>query len=178
MTTKVSSAMQDLTDDYAFSGTVSGAGKIVQVVNTQTGTMATGTTAAAVYDNTSALITEGDEYMTLAITPTSATNKLMIDVVFQYAHSVATIHFWAALFNTDSHATDALATGYEVTEAGGQAKIIGFRHYMTAFGTSATTFRVRAGGSTGATTTFNGRSGTAVFNGAIPSSITITEIQV
>jgi hypothetical protein len=44
MTTKVSSAMQDLTDDYAFSGTVSGAGKVVQVVNVQTGAVATGTT--------------------------------------------------------------------------------------------------------------------------------------
>jgi hypothetical protein len=31
-TTKVSAAMQDLTDDYAFSGTVSGAGRVVQVV--------------------------------------------------------------------------------------------------------------------------------------------------
>lgn len=32
--TKVSSAMQDLTDDYAFTGSVTGAGKVLQVIQT------------------------------------------------------------------------------------------------------------------------------------------------
>ena len=53
----------------------------VQVVNTQTGAVDTGTTAMPC-DDTIPQNTEGDEFMTLAITPTSATNKLKIDVVF------------------------------------------------------------------------------------------------
>ena len=51
--------------------------RLVQVVNTETGAVATGTTNA-VADNTIPQNTEGDEYMTLAITPTNTNNKLLI----------------------------------------------------------------------------------------------------
>ena len=54
--------------------------RLVQVVNTTTGTMATGTTVM-VSDNTTPQNDEGIELMTLAITPTHASNKLLIEVV-------------------------------------------------------------------------------------------------
>ena len=49
---------------------------------------------------------------------------------------------------------------------------------MTTGTTSSTTFKVRAGGSNAATTTFNGRTAGAKMNGTFASSITISEIRV
>ena len=54
---------------------------VVQVVNVQDGAVAT-TTGTVAYDDTIMQNDEGGEFMTLAITPTSATNKLKIDVCF------------------------------------------------------------------------------------------------
>ena len=48
---------------------------------------------------------------------------------------------------------------------------------MTAGTTSATTFKVRAGGTAG-TFTFNGVNGAGILNNTLASSIPITEIQV
>lgn len=148
-------------------------GEVVQVVNFQTGAVATGTTSIP-HDDTIPQNTEGDEYMTLAITPKSASNKLIIDVIFQgtmTANGPVTV----ALFQ-DSTA-NALAA---VAQHPGSASIvqsIALRHNMTAGTTSATTFKVRAGAAGAATTTFNGASGGRKFGGVSASSITITEIK-
>ncbi|GAF69472.1 unnamed protein product, partial [marine sediment metagenome] len=56
------------------------AGQQVQMVNTIVSAVDTGTTVFP-NDDTIPQDDEGDEYMTLAITPKSATNKLKIDVV-------------------------------------------------------------------------------------------------
>lgn len=147
-------------------------GTIRQVVNTQTGGVATGTTTIPI-DDTIPQITEGDEYMTLAITPTNAANKLRVDVVFQGSVSVAS---WltAALFQDTT--ANALAVGMTFQGTGTAGNTITFTHYMTAGTTSATTFRVRAGKNNTGTVTFNGGSGTRLFGGVMASSITITEI--
>ena len=147
----------------------------VQTVNTQTGAVATGTTALPV-DDTIPQITEGDEYMTLAITPTSATNKLLIEVAAYLSNSNALTAVCAALFQDAT--ANALAAGLSVNTTANYGNVISFSHYMTAGTTSATTFRVRGGGATGATTTFNGSAGSRYYGGVMASSITITEIQV
>ena len=149
--------------------------KIVQVVNTQTGAVATGTTAVPA-DDTIPQITEGIEFMTLAITPTSATNKLKIEVVFIGSHSVAANWVTVALFQDTT--TNALAATSFVVTATGDVHTAIFTHYMTTGTTSATTFRVRAGGETASTTTFNGSVGAREGGGVYASSITITEIKV
>lgn len=148
-------------------------GNSVQIVNTETGAVATGTTTIPL-DDTKPQITEGDEYMTLAITPTNASNTLYIDVFFLFAQSSPTTGV-AALFQ-DSNA-DSIAAAPEFIGSAGGTGIIAFRHKMTAGTTSATTFRVRAGGQTG-TMTFNGASGGRYFGGVSASSITITEVKV
>jgi hypothetical protein len=147
--------------------------KIVQVVNTQTGASTTGSTAIP-DDNSIPQNTEGDEYMTLAVTPTSATNKLRIDVVCLLANSGGSA-VRAALFQ-DSTA-DALAAGRNAGNTAGAMVQVSFTHYMTAGTTSSTTFKVRGGGD-GGTTTFNGSGGTRLFGGVAASSITITEVTV
>ena len=176
-TTKVNADVLDLADDYAFTGTVTGAGggKVVQVVNTQTGAVATGTTTTPL-DDTIPQITEGTEFMTLAITPTSASNKLFIEVAVNYASSATNGRTWALHQDTTA---GALACIHEQSAAGAdELFIIGFNHYMTSGTTSSTTFRVRGGGSNSSTITFNGASGARRNGGVLASSITITEIEV
>ncbi len=151
-----------------------GVGKIVQVVNTEPTTSATGTTVMP-YDNTIPQKTEGDEYMTLAITPSSSTNKLRIDVILYGGVGAATQFPSAALFQDT--ANDALAAGGVFQNTSTGTMCIAFTHYMTAGTTSSTTFKVRAGGQSG-TFTFNGSGGTRTFGGVTQSSITITEITV
>jgi hypothetical protein len=147
---------------------------VVQIVNTQTGAVATGSTTVP-FDDTIPQNTEGDEYMTLAITPTSATNKLKIEVVFHCAVS-ALANVVVALFQ-DSTANALAAVLTSRVEAAAAPGVVTFTHYMTAGTTSATTFKVRAGPTAG-TLTFNGGSGTRRFGGVMASSITITEIKV
>jgi len=147
--------------------------KIVQVVNTQTGALATGTTVMP-FDDTIPQISEGDEFMTRAITPTSSTNFLRIEVVWIGAMGSYGRSSCVALFQDTT--PGALAVGTNPSYGTNQFTMISFSHYMIAGTTSATTFRVRAGGLSG-TTYFNGHSsGTILFGGVLASSITITEI--
>jgi hypothetical protein len=178
--TKVNADVLDLTDAYAlsgavaFSGTVTGAGKIVQVVNVQELTYSTGTTQLPL-DNTITQNTEGDEYMTLAITPTSATNKLHIEVVWSGgSNSAGTMSI--GLFQ-DSTA-GALNAGIHRNHGANEHVTLVLDHYMTSGTVSATTFKIRAGLNASGTTYHNGSNGARRMGGILASSITITEITV
>lgn len=151
-----------------------GAGAVVQVVNTQTGAVATGSTTIP-NDDTIPQNTEGNQYMSLAITPTNASNKLKIDVVINIA-SAATGNVIAALFQ-DSTANALAAVSEYTATTNGNMRLV-FTHYMTAGTTSSTTFKVRAGNNNAGTTTFNGASAARLYGGVMASSITITEIAV
>lgn len=156
----------------AASNGTGGSSVVVQVKNTQTGAVATGTTTIPA-DDTIPQNTEGTEFMTLAITPTSATNKLRIDVVLQGSTSVLTGAIAALFQDTTANALAAIG----VTVPGNTYTVeLHFTHYMTAGTTSATTFKLRAGGSSASTFTFNGSSGGRLWGGVMASSITITEI--
>ena len=147
-------------------------GKVVQIVNHQNGGVITGTGVIPL-DNSIPQIAEGSEFMTLAITPTSATNKLKIEVVFQNwisAQNVAVV----ALFQDTT--ANALATGKSYVSGGDRDTVINFSYIMTTGTTSATTFKVRAGVNSAGTTAMNGRSG-AIHGGALSSSITIIEYE-
>jgi hypothetical protein len=149
------------------------AGKVVQVVNTQTGTVATGTTVIP-FDNTIPQNTEGTEFLTLSITPTSATNFLLVSVVLNFSYSIVnTVSF--ALFR-DSTAS-ALAAAAELGSTATGLINSGLTHKLTAGSTAATTFKIRMGGETAGTVTLNGYSGGQVFGGVMASSMTITEYQ-
>lgn len=149
------------------------AGTIAQVVNTQSGAVATGATVIP-DDDTIPQNTEGDEYITRAITPISASNKLRIDVAFCGGVSSGTL-ITVALFQDTT--AGALACGVINTGSNANQSSCYFTHYMDAGTTSSTTFKVRAGGTAG-TTTFNGAAGGRKYGGVIASSITITEIRV
>jgi hypothetical protein len=149
------------------------AGNILQVVNFQTGVLATGTTTIPL-DDTIPQNTEGNEYMTLAITPTNASNKLLITVTAFLSHSGSGSWMIGALFQDSTANALASFTDFQQTATG--ANCVVFSHYMTAGTTSSTTFKFRAGGQQAGTTTFNGQAAGRLFGGSATSSITITEI--
>lgn len=146
------------------------AGSVVQTSNYQTGIVDSGSTTIP-DDDTIPQISEGDQYLTLAFTPISATNKLKIDVVIT-GHCSATANLVVALFQ-DSTA-DALAA---VMTAINPRATVNLTHYMTSGTTSSTTFKVRVGGDSG-TFTLNGASASRKLGGVCASSITISEIAV
>ena len=145
--------------------------RVLQVVNFQTGTLATGTTTIP-NDNTIPQITEGSEFMTLAITPTNTASTLLIDVFFFGSNSVANDVVVALFQNTTANALAAASVFVDNATA---RVVVSFRHKMTAGTVSATTFKVRAGSSTAGTIVLNGSGITQRFGGVAASSITITE---
>jgi hypothetical protein len=160
----------------ASGGTATGFGGAVQVVNTQTGALITGTTISP-HGDTIPQNDEGNEVMTLAITPTNASNKLRIEVnIATYANSAATQLTTAALFQDSTAGAIAAAVMTEAT--GGYNNSFGLSHYMTAGTTSETTFKVRLGSHQSGTISFNGTNSTRQMGGVLPSGITITEIEV
>ena len=151
------------------------AGQIIQVVNFQTGEYNSGTTAMPI-DDTIPQNTEGDEYMTLTITPTSATSKLLIEISALLGSVGSGGAQWVVGAIFQDTTADALAAGYYYETTGGAGKELTIRHYMTAGTTSATTFKFRAGGHAPGAVYFNGVAAGRYLGGVAASSITITEI--
>ena len=121
-------------------------------------------------DNTIPQSTEGDEWITLSITPKNAANLLLINVNVMV--SCAGLGVIALFKDTD---TDALAVA-GVRPPDTSVITSGTLIYRrTAGGTSAITFKVRVGVSTG-TFYVNRTSSGALYGGAMVSSICITEI--
>ena len=151
------------------------AGDVVQVVNVQTGAVITGNTGMP-FDDSIPQKSEGNEYMQLAITPTSASNKLKIQVVWNGARDNGGELVLGLFKDLDN---DALAA---ITQYATQNQIQNMTlvHYMTAPGVSAYTFKALVGWANNPTpvVTFNGVSGGRKLGGVMSSSITITEIKV
>jgi hypothetical protein len=147
-------------------------GQDIQLQRSDTGAMATGTTITP-FDDTIPQNTEGDQYMSLAITPTSAANLLKVTASAFVAHSVgsgATL----ALFR------DSAASA--VTANCGQffaANVIQQRNLdYTALAASIaqTTFKLRVGPAAAATITFNGQSSARLMGGAMNSFMEAREL--
>lgn len=144
-----------------------------QVVSFETGAVNTGTTVF-LGDDSIPQNTAGDEYMSLSITPKSATSKLVIEVVCHLSNGGGLGQLVVALFQ-DS-AANALAVMPSYQPAAQAPQNIKFTHIMTSGTTSPTTFKVRGGAVFVGTTTFNGIGGVRSFGGALASSIVIREV--
>lgn len=139
--------------------------------NSETGAVATGSTVLP-FDDTIPQSTEGDQYMSLTVTPNNSSSTLIIDVLGFFGSAVSQ-DFGMAIFQ-DATASALAATAMRL--ATGLTMSMSLRHKMTAGTTSATTFKVRAGGNNAGTNTFNGTSGGRIYGGIAASSITVTEI--
>jgi len=147
-------------------------GRILQIQGNASGASATGTTVLPT-DDTIPQNTEGDQYITQAITPTSAANLLSVDFGGSFAcNNICNIS--AALFqDSTAGALCAITT----TIGGGNYSVWQTLHWLLlAATTSSTTFKIRAGTNNGATTTFNGFSGARALGGAMASFLEAREI--
>jgi len=147
------------------------ASKVVKMVSVMEQEVATGSTAL-VPDNTIPQNTEGTQFMTLAITPSNASNILVIESVFLGAPS-GSCAISTALFVGST--ADALAAVVVGITAANLLVTIPLTHSVVAGVTTELTFKIRAGGDGGQTITFNGSDGVRKFGAISKSSMTITE---
>jgi hypothetical protein len=147
-------------------------GTVVQVKRTQTGAAATGSTVID-SDDSIPQNTQGDEYVTQAITPSSTANLLRVGFQGNFATSAAG-EIIAALFQ-DSTA-NALSAGVIHAATTGAPYRIGLEHALLSGTTSATTFKLRAGPSSAATVTFNGDGGARQLGGVMNSYLKAEEV--
>lgn len=144
----VDNTILDLTDDFAFTGTVSGAGggKVLQFKQYES-TTALRTNNIIPLDDTVPASTEGGQVMTAAFTPTSATSDIFILVnVFGNEHSNFASTISVPLFAGTTH----LQTGYMACRSGDGSD--GHTWNQTSFmtkhtpgSTNAITYSVRMG---------------------------------
>ena len=148
-------------------------GHTVQTVIASDSAVATGTTALPL-DDTIPQNTEGDQFISAAITPTSAINK--IKIVSDIHISNSTVSRMTACLFQDTTA-GALTCGI-AHAAATYAITVPVKHIMNAGTTSATTFKIRSGAESGGTHSFNGSAGARRYGGVLYSLIHIEEIMV
>ena len=173
--TKVNADVFDLTDAYAFSGTVTGtnSGKVLQIVYAETTAASTGTTVM-VNDDSIPQKTEGIEAITLAITPVSSTSRLVITGSILLYTTSAGMKIWA-IFKDDG--ADAIWAG-AWQDSDGSMMSLPVHFTEISANTTERTYKVRIGLTASYTGTLNGQSGSRRF-GAIPkTNLQITEIEV
>lgn len=151
-------------------------GDHVQTVESADAALASGTTQLPL-DDTIPQNTEGDQYMSQAITPTAASNVLEITHQGNYTTGNTGFNIAAALFQ-DSTA-NALAARHAAKDISNPAPAaVDLFYRMRAATTSSTTFKIRAGSAVAGTTAFNGTStGPArYYGGVFYSRLKIVEI--
>jgi len=151
------------------------AGKLVQFKSAEY-TTRTSVTTAIPFDDTVPQNTEGTEIITLAITPTSTSNKLVIEFFMPFWDADSTRIGTVALFQ-DSTA-DALAVAGAANAATNYAIQLGMIHIMDAGTTSSTTFKIRVGPNAG--TMYLNKRGDADYFGSttLHTTLKITEVEV
>lgn len=170
--TSLSGLTTPLSKSQGGTGTAIATRQLAQIQTLQTGALATGTTVIP-FDNTIPQQTEGDQYMSLAITPKDVNSTLEIDVTFNFGSATGLFIALALFQDSTANALSVVAQNSPTTTLVGYS--LTMKHIMTAGTTSATTFKVRAGPNTAATVTFNGGSGAQNFGGVLASRITIKE---
>ncbi len=148
-------------------------GKLLQSVNFTTGAYAESATQTP-YDDTIPQITEGTQFMTLAITPISATSKLKITVAAEFA-STSSGQMTLALFRDAAvNSIGAMTNGLDAADMNTNSFVV----YVDSTAAVLTNFYFRMGKNASGTSSFNGRAGARQLGGAHASSITIEEIEV
>ena len=159
----------------AITGADLPAGSVLQVVYAQDLTVKT-TTDVIAHDDSIPQNDEGVEVVSLAITPTSSSSKLVFTATGVCASSVALNQYIIALFQ-DSTANALACVSCRGQNQNNNEQTLTLNYYMTAGTTSATTFKVRLG-TGGGTLTTNGKGGGRFFGGVQTTSLTIMEIAV
>lgn len=151
-------------------------GQLLQVQRTESAAVATGTTTVP-DDDTIPQNTEGDQYLSQAITPTSAANVLRIFGGINALSSTAAGAAACQSLYQDSTANALVSVGSgSLTDANGQITLPHIEKLILAATGSSTTFKVRAGTGSAGTNTINGRSGSRKYGGVSSTLLEVSEI--
>lgn len=162
------------TNDASFNdGTGLNSGSVQQVAVQTSTAVATGSTLIP-NDDTIPQNTEGDQYLSQAITPKASANTLVIEALLVLSSSAAPMVMGVALFQ-DSIANALAAVPETFVTSTLAPHVIKLMHSMPAGTTSSTTFKIRAGGHAAGTTTFNGFSAGRIYGAITKSFLRITE---
>jgi hypothetical protein len=151
-------------------------GKLVQYVYVDDSKSKTGT-GVIMNDDSIPQQSEGNEWMTVTITPRDPANLLLVQVNLQVSDDTNQSHaHTAALFRDDDpNAIAAVGEGLANPQFGKQMTLT-IQKKVVAGSTASTTFKVRSGPNISVPTTFNGRKGAGVYKGVSNSSISVMEL--
>ena len=147
-------------------------GDVVQEVSSQSGEVAIGTTTIP-DDDTIPQNTEGNQYFSVAMTPTSASNVLERSAQLFVTHSSFQRQV-LALFKDSTASAVAAARIFSGTS--NVTRPISIWHLQLAGTASSTTTNLRCGNSVAGTTTVNGQAGARLLGGALASYLCKKEI--
>lgn len=151
----------------------------IQKVHQESSTGAEDANGNVTDDVNAFLVTEGSQLFSQAFTPNATTNLINVQVIVQITHEQNNANAVVGLFNTDVHATNALATGvYSLTgNNGGGGTVVFEKDYLASDlnGTTETTFKVRYGCDNGSVMVNEDVTNVDLYGGTLTSSITITE---
>ncbi len=157
-------------DQFGLVQSASGSSSsVVHQVSFQTGAYAAGSTIIPV-DDSIPQNTEGDEYMTLSITPSNIAHTLVITAWATV--NVSSSSFMTMALFQDAN-VDALAATCDFNGVSVPNQIM-LTYVMPAGTISATTFKIRMGGTSGSIY-FNGLIGGRVYGGVSNSGMQIVE---
>lgn len=148
-------------------------GDIVQSARDEDSVYATSTTSVP-FDNTIPQRTEGNELMSVSVTPSSAVNLLDFSAQAVLGHSNNAVMIMSLFSSSDSDAIATVVNQYLTDEV--RTPSISARQVSGT--TSSTTFSVRAGSQNTESIYFNGDNAAAVFGGACSSFLEVKEVFV
>jgi hypothetical protein len=148
-------------------------GDIVQSVRDEDSSYATSSTSVP-FDNTIPQRTEGNELMSVSITPSSAVNLLDLTSQAVLGHSNNAVMIMSLFSSSDSDAIASVVNQYLTDEV--RTPSISARQVSGT--TSSTTFSVRAGSQNTESIYFNGDNAAAIFGGACGSFLEVKEVFV
>lgn len=160
------------TREQLFGAGVSLPGGEVQTRRTDTGAVATGSTVVT-FNDTAPTSSYGDQFMTQAITPSSAANPLRIKAKGTFSPSTNAGFQFLGVYQ-DSGACIKSNVNYVV--GANQRAVVQVDADIIGGTTAETTIKVRAGNSSVNTMTFNGEGGNRTFGGTLNSFVEVKEI--
>lgn len=151
-------------------------GDIVQTALSRSAASATGSTAIP-YDDTIPQNTEGTQFFSTSIAPTSPVNIVRNEFLLRVSaptSGATSPRFAAALFQDSIVNALSVAWQWDITGDTG-INLIG-EYQQLALSTLSTTFKIRAGNQVGSLLTLNGVSSTRAYGGTLWSQHKVTEI--
>lgn len=149
-------------------------GHIIQVVEATPYTTYSSHTTIIPYDDTIPQNTEGEEIITVSITPKSATNRLRIIMISDIAES--SVNDGAFALFQDATANALAISPIQKNSDGSNPTIL---YYEMASGTtSSTTFKIRAGSAATGTLYINGDTAARKYGGISSVKLRVEEVAV